>query len=89
MPETEEKQSYVELFDVSKKSQVARAPLASISHMPRTGERIFLPLHQPGDWEAYTVVAVEYFLGGTRSPTGEPIAAPGMARVTLYVEQEK
>jgi hypothetical protein len=36
MPETEEKQSYVELFDVSKKSQVARAPLASISHMPRT-----------------------------------------------------
>ena len=75
-------QSYLELFDVSKKTQVGKAPLASIKFMPRVGERIFLPLDEPGNWDSYTVVAVEYFLGG-RSPS------ESMDRVTLYVEESK
>ena len=50
MSESEHKQSYVELFDISKHEPIATAPLDKVSHLPRTGERIFLPLHQPGDW---------------------------------------
>jgi hypothetical protein len=50
--------------------------------MPRVGERVFLPLDEPKHWNSYTVVAVEYFLGG-RSPS------EGMDRVTLYVEESK
>jgi hypothetical protein len=41
-------ETYLELFDVSKKTQVGKAPLASIRFMPRIGERIFLPLDEPG-----------------------------------------
>jgi hypothetical protein len=89
MSELQEEQSYLELFDISKKTAVAKAPLAAISHLPRTGERIFLPLHRPGDWEAYTVVAVEYFVGGEPSASEGPIESPGMVRVTLYVERAK
>jgi len=89
MSELKEEQSYLELFDISKKTAVAKAPLAAISHLPRTGERIFLPLHRPGDWEAYTVVAVEYFVGGEPSASEGPIESPGMVRVTLYVERAK
>jgi hypothetical protein len=89
MSEFQEEQSYLELFDISKKTAVAKAPLAAISHLPRTGERIFLPLHRPGDWEAYTVVAVEYFVGGEPSASEGPIESPGMVRVTLYVERAK
>ena len=87
MSESLQKQSYVELFDISKKASVARAPLAGIPHLPRTGARIFLPLHQPGDWEAYTIVAVEYFLGGTQPASEGPREASGMDRITLYVER--
>ncbi|MGO9607352.1 MAG: hypothetical protein ACLQAT_28825 [Candidatus Binataceae bacterium] len=76
------KETYLELFDVSKKTQVAKAPLASIRFMPRIGERIFLPLGGPEHWDSYTVVSVEYFLGG-RSPS------QNMDRVTLYVEELK
>jgi hypothetical protein len=75
-------ETYLELFDVSKKTQVGKAPLASIRFMPRIGERIFLPLDEPGHWNSYTVVSVEYFLGGS-SPS------EGMDRVTLYVEESK
>ena len=75
-------QTYLELFDVSKKKQVGKAPLASIRFMPRIGERIFLPLDKPGHWDSYTVVSIEYFLGG-RSPS------ESMNRVTLYVEELK
>ncbi len=75
-------ESYLELFDVSKKTQVGKAPLASIRFMPRVGERIFLPLDEPGHWNSYTVVSVEYFLGA-RSPS------EGIDRVTLYVERSK
>jgi len=89
MSELKEERSYLELFDISKKTAVAKAPLAAISHLPRTGERIFLPLHRPGDWEAYTVVAVEYFVGGEPSASEGPIESPGMVRVTLYVERAK
>jgi len=86
MSESDQEQNYVELFDISKKSPVATAPLATISHLPRVGERIFLPLNQPGDWEAYKVVAVEYFLAG--KPTSDrPLEASGMVRVSLYVER--
>ena len=56
-------ESYLELFHVSKKAQVAKVPLASIRFIPRIGERIFLPLHGPENWDSYTVVAVEYFIG--------------------------
>jgi hypothetical protein len=87
MSEPQQNQSYLELFDISKKQSVAKAPLAAIHHLPRTGERIFIPLHQPGDWEAYTVVAVEYFLGGTQPASPRPHEASGMDRVTLYVER--
>ena len=87
MSEAQQNQSYVELFDISKKASVAKAPLAAIPHLPRKGERIFLPLHQPGDWEAYTVVAVEYFLGGKRSASEGPHESSGTDRVTLYVER--
>ena len=89
MPEFQQEQSYLELFDISKKTAVAKAPLAAISHLPRTGERIFLPLHRPGDWEAYTVVAVEYFVGGEPSASEGPLESPGLVRVTLYVEPSK
>jgi hypothetical protein len=89
MPELKQEQSYLELFDVSKKTAVARAPLTEISHLPRTGERIFLPLHRPGDWEAYTVVAVEYFVGGEPVASEGPLESPGLVRVTLYVERSK
>jgi hypothetical protein len=89
MPDAEEKQSYLELFDISKKEQVARAPLASIKHIPRTGERVFLPLHRPGDWEAFRVVAVEYFLGGEPSVSRGSLDELGLVRITLYVEQSK
>jgi hypothetical protein len=87
MPELQQEQNYVELFDVSKKTAIAKAPLAAISHLPRTGERIFLPLHQPGDWQAYTVMAVEYFVGGEPSTSEGPLESPGLVRVTLYVER--
>lgn len=87
MPESYQDQRYVELFDISKKASVAKAPLAAIPHLPRTGERIFLPLHQPGDWEPYTVVAVEYFIGGKASASEGPLQASGTDRVTLYVER--
>ena len=75
-------ETYLELFEVSKKMQVGKAPLASVRFMPRIGERIFLPLDEPGHWHSYTVMAVEYFLGG-RSPSEK------MDRVTLYVEESK
>jgi hypothetical protein len=95
MSELQQEQNYLELFDISKNTAVAKAPLAAISHLPRTGERIFLPLHRPGvphrpgEWEAYTVVRVEYFVGGEPSVSGGPLESPGLVRVTLYVEQSK
>ena len=81
-----ENQRYVELFDISKNAAVARAPLSAIPHLPRKDERIFLPLHQPGDWVAYTVVAVEYFVGG-EPVDGELFQGSGTDRVTLFVQQ--
>ena len=44
-------ETYLELLDVSTKTQVGKAPLASIRFMPRIGERIFLPLDEPGHCE--------------------------------------
>jgi hypothetical protein len=86
MPEgAEQKSNYLELFDVSKKSVIATVPLDKVGHMPRIGERIFLPLHQPGGWTAYKIVDVEYFLGTDQGPLDEP----GMVRVTVYVEESK
>ncbi len=75
-------ETYLELFDVSTKTQVGKAPLASIRFMPRIGERICLPLDKPGHWDSYTVVSVEYFLGSL-SPS------ESLDRVTLYVEESK
>jgi hypothetical protein len=78
-------QTYLELYDVEKKEKVAEAPLAEIRFIPRTGERIFIPVKGPKDWDSYTVVAVEYFLGETSA--GEPSLSFG--KITLYVEESK
>ena len=83
-------EGFVELYDVTKKQAVARTPLAEIRFIPRAGERIFISVGGPGDWDSYTVVSVEYFLGYDQS-TGEPSRSliRGMGRVTLYVEPSK
>ena len=85
-----ENQSYLELFDIAKKEKVASAPLAEIRFIPRTGERIFIPLKGPGDWDCYTVISVEYFLGYDAS-TGKPARtmSTGIGKVTLYVDESK
>jgi hypothetical protein len=90
MPMKKDADSYLELYDVVKKEKVAKAPLAQIRFVPRTGERIFIPHSGPGDWDSYTVVAVEYFLGYDPS-TGEPSrsVSRGIGRITLYVEASK
>ena len=90
MASKKEDESYIELYDVARKEKVAKAPLAEIKFVPRTGERIFIPLQRAGDWDSYTVVGVEYFLGYDRS-TGEPArsASKGIGRITLYVEASK
>jgi hypothetical protein len=81
---------FIELYDLTKKQAVSRAPLAEIGFIPRPGERIFLPVEVPGNWESYTVVTVEYFLGYDQF-TNEPSRSlmRGIGRVTLYVEQAK
>ena len=63
----QEHESYLELFGVARKEKVAKALLADIRFVPRTGERIFIPLNGVRDWDSYTVVAVEYFLGYDKS----------------------
>lgn len=47
-------EGFIELYDLTKKQAVARAPLAEIGFIPRAGERIFLPVEVPGNWESYT-----------------------------------
>jgi hypothetical protein len=83
-------ESYVELYDVAKKEKVAKAPLADIKYIPRTGERIFIRLSGPKDWSSYTVVAVEYFLGYEPS-SGVPSRSisGGFGRITLCVEASR
>jgi hypothetical protein len=90
MASKKEGESYIELYDVARKEKVAKAPLAEIKFIPRTGERIFIPLSGPKDWDSYTVVAVEYFLGYDPS-SGEPTrsVSKGIGRITLYVEASK
>jgi hypothetical protein len=90
MASKKEDESYIELYDVARKEKVAKAPLAEIRFVPRTGERIFIPLQRAGDWDSYTVVAVEYFLGYDPS-SGEPTrsVSKGIGRITLYVEASK
>jgi hypothetical protein len=83
--EQEQKKNYLELVDVSKNSVAGTAPLDQIKHMPRIGERIFLPVDPPGGWTAYRIVDIEYFLGTNEGPLDEP----GMLRVTVYVEPAK
>jgi hypothetical protein len=41
MSETEQETNYVELVDISKDTAIAKAPLAAITHLPRTGEGVF------------------------------------------------
>ena len=78
MSASDHKQSNGALVDISTNSPLATAPLAKIGHLPRMGQRILLPLHQPGDWEAYTVVDVE---------CDRLLEPSGMLRITLYVER--
>jgi hypothetical protein len=85
VPEPEQKKNYLELLDVSSQSVVGTAPLDQIKHMPRAGERIFLPVDQPDGWTAYKIVDIEYFLATNEGPLDEP----GMLRVTVYVERAK
>ncbi len=85
MPAPEQKKNYLELFDVSSKSVVGTAPLDQIKHMPRTGERIFLPVDRPDGWTAYRIVDIEYFLATNEGTLDEP----GTLRVTVYVERSK
>ena len=79
-------EGFVELYDLTNKQAVARAPLAEIRFMPRAGERIFISMGGPKDWMSYTVDTVEYFLGYDQS-TNEPARSltRGIGRVTLYV----
>ena len=81
----EHKKNHLELFDVSKNSVVATVPLDQIKHMPRVGERIFLPIDQTDGWTAYKILDIEYFLATNEGPLDEP----GMLRVTVYVERSK
>jgi hypothetical protein len=86
---SEPEENYLELFDVSKKESVGRRPLDKLRFIPRAGERLFLPLHGPGNWVSYTVVGVEYFLGYDPG-LGEPsYPSVGISRVTVYVEPSK
>jgi hypothetical protein len=82
MPEQEQKKNYLELVDISKNSVAGTAPLDQIKHMPRVGERIFLPVSRPDGWTAYRIVDIEYFL----STNEGHIDDPGTLRVTVYVE---
>ena len=90
MPTKKDTESYLELYDVAKKEKITKALLAEIKFIPRTGERIFIAHRGPGDWDSYTVVAVEYFLGYNPS-SGEPSrsVSGGIGRITLYVEASK
>jgi hypothetical protein len=89
MPEPEQKKNYLEVFDVSDKSVVGTVPLDHVKHMPRAGERIFLPVDRPDGWIAYKIVDIEYFLRTTERPLEEQFTEPGMFRVTVYVERSK
>jgi hypothetical protein len=72
----------LELVDVSTKKQIAKAPLAAIRFLPRTGERIFLP-QEGASWRSYTVVSVEYFLG----QTARSEATTAGDKIVIYVEE--
>jgi hypothetical protein len=87
MPEKSTNENYIELFDVTKKQSVTKAPLAEIRFIPRKGERIFISLKGPGDWSSYTVVDVEYFL--SHDPSGGHTFTSTVGKVTLYVEESK
>ena len=89
MSDIEPKQSYVELFEVSKDEAVARAPLAEIPHLPRVGERVFLRHPTAGEWHSYTVLNIEYFLADSPAISEGPLQSPGMVRITLYVERNR
>jgi hypothetical protein len=82
-------ENYLELFDVSKNESIGRRPLDQLRFIPRTGERLFLPLHGTGNWTSYTVVAVEYFLGYDPATAQPSNPSAGISRITLYVEQSK
>lgn len=83
MPEQEQKRDYLELFDVSENSSIGTVPIDKVKHLPRIGERIFLPLHHPRDWDEFKSVDIQYFLSTSESQVGEP----GTVRVTLYAEK--
>ena len=90
MATEKENESYLELHDIAKKETVAKAPLAKVRFIPRSGERIFIALQGPGDWMSYTVLDVHYFLGFD-SLTGKPSrsGSEGIGRITLYAEPSK
>jgi hypothetical protein len=85
VPGQEQKKNYLELVDVSKNLVAGTAPLDQIKHMPRVGERIFLPADPPTGWTAYRILDIEYFLATNEGSLDEP----GTLRVTVYVEPSK
>ena len=86
---TEDIENYVELFDVEKKAQIGKVPLAEIRFIPRIGERLFLPPQGAGTWKAYTVVSVEYFLSYDTAKGQRIAPKEGGGRITLYLEESK
>ena len=84
-----ENESYLELYDVTKKETVAKTPFAKVRFIPRSGERIFIALQGPSQWVSYTVLNVEYFLGYDSSGEPSRTGSEGVGRVTLYVEPSK
>jgi hypothetical protein len=52
MATEKENESYLELYDVAKEEVVAKAPLAKVRFIPRSGERIFIALQGSGDWKS-------------------------------------
>jgi len=89
MAEQEQKKNYLEVLDVFDKSVVGTVPLDQVRHMPRVGERVFLPVDRPDGWTAYKIVDIEYFLRTTEGRLEEQFTEPGMFRVTVYVERSK
>ena len=78
-----ENEGFIELFDVTTKTLVSKAPLSHLKFVPRAGERVLITPTGPGDWRSYKVLDVEYFLN--YDPAKKTPQTEG-GKITLYVE---
>ena len=86
MSSSRQKQSYVELFDISKKAPVAKAPSPE-SLTCRSGERIsFRSINRAIGTLTQSWLS-NISLVAKQPASGGPHEASGMDRVTLYVER--